>query len=271
MAVDVKARVKISNVSGSAGVLQDPIKAGSLLQLPGGILTKALGFLLDLTKDKPSLHVVMGWPSEEGLAESALIEGYDQVGCWGTKATLDLPNGDIGLLIAVSSHAPAFPCESRLMQPLPDLQDYPCVIDKSVPIVSLDEDAPEVKNWLNKGILGETVHQELLTAIAMFDSMSDAVEETWKAELWESGRLMYGNNRFLIGQGRTQKVLINFPLTSKRNLHLYSLTEYFGVEKLQAGKHALPSVNMASFVMPASMNRYLSFEVNPLGVEPSLR
>ena len=63
LAVDVKARVKIPNVSGSAAVLQDPIKAGSVLQLPGGILTKALAFVIDLKKNNPSLQVVMGWPS----------------------------------------------------------------------------------------------------------------------------------------------------------------------------------------------------------------
>ena len=269
LAVDVKARVKIPNVSGSAAVLQDPIKAGSVLQLPGGILTKALAFVIDLKKNNPSLQVVMGWPSKEGLAEGDLIEGYDEVGCWGTKATLDLPNGDIGLLVAVSFHGPPFPRASRLMQPLPCLQDYPCVIGESVPIVSLDEDAPEVKNWLNEGILGETVHQELLTGIAMFDSMSQGVEAKLGEALWEGGRLMHNNNRFLIGHGRIQKVLINIPANTKKNVHLYKLTEYFGVKKLQAGKPPLPSLDMGSFVMPASMNRFLYFEVNPVGVKPS--
>ena len=63
LAVDVKAKVKIGNVAATAGVLQDPIKAGSLVQLPGGILTKALGFMLNLTKQPTSLQVVVGWPS----------------------------------------------------------------------------------------------------------------------------------------------------------------------------------------------------------------
>ena len=81
--------------------------------------------------------------------------------------------------------------------------------------------------------------------------------------------MIHNNNRFLIGQGRNQKVLINIPANSKKNVHLFKVTEYFGVKKLQAGKPPLPSLGMGSFVMPASMNRFLYFEVNPVGVKPS--
>ena len=96
LAVDVKAQVKIPNVSGSAAVLQDPIKAGSVLQLPGGILTKALAFVIDLKKNNPSLQVVMGWPSKEGLAEGDLIEGYDVVGCWARRQHWTSPMETLG-------------------------------------------------------------------------------------------------------------------------------------------------------------------------------
>ena len=269
LAVDVKAKVKIGNVAATAGVLQDPIKAGSLVQLPGGILTKALGFMLNLTKQPTSLQVVVGWPSKEELAEADVIEGFNNVISHGIKPVQELGNGDIGLLVAVSSPpAPFPPCES-LLRLVTVMQDYPCVVNKSLPIVSLDEDAPEVKTWLNKSVLGNSVHQQLQVAISQFDMMSDGVCEGVKKSLWDLGRADNGNNHWVLGHDRSQKVLINQPSTGTKKLHLYTLAEYFGVEALRDDKPGMPTKDFSNFVLPASMNRYLFFEHNPSGWDTS--
>ena len=39
------------------------------------------------------------------------------------------------------------------------MQDYPAVVGKSIPIVSVDEDAPDFKTWANPAVLGNKVYE----------------------------------------------------------------------------------------------------------------
>jgi hypothetical protein len=99
--------------------------------------------------------------------------------------------------------------------------------------------------------------------------MSDGACESVKKSLWDLGRADNGNNHWVLGHDRSQKVLINQPSTGTKKLHLYTLAEYFGVEKLRGDKPAMPTKEFSNFVLPASMNRYLFFEHNPSGWDTS--
>ena len=104
MAVDVTSQVRMEGRAGSAALLQEPLKAGSMVQLPGGILTKVLGFLFDLQKTELSLKIVLGWPTKQALSEDEFQAHGGVHVSYGTQSVLPLDNGHIGLLIAVSEH-----------------------------------------------------------------------------------------------------------------------------------------------------------------------
>ena len=76
MAIDATSQVRMEGGTAGAAVLQEPVKAGSMLQLTGGIFTKALGFVIDLRKADISLNVVLGWPTKQALSDNDMIEGH---------------------------------------------------------------------------------------------------------------------------------------------------------------------------------------------------
>ena len=92
-------------------VIQEPLKSGSIVQLPGGILTRVLCLALDvyaLNINKhlaPIVKVVLAWPSGamEGAVDEKLGPGTkDSLGTPSAKSMLEVADG-FGLLISVSA------------------------------------------------------------------------------------------------------------------------------------------------------------------------
>ena len=104
LAVDATAQVRMGGGAGGAALLQEPLKAGSVVQLPGGILTKVFGFIFDLRKNELSMKIILGWPTRQALSadDSELHAAGGVHVSYGSESVLPLSNGDIGLLIAVS-------------------------------------------------------------------------------------------------------------------------------------------------------------------------
>ena len=119
MAIDATSQVRMEGGTAGAAVLQEPVKAGSMLQLPGGILTKALGFVIDLRKADISLNVVLGWPTKQALSDNDMIEGHGVHVSHGTQSVLPLDNGDIGLLISVSKQYLRWKIDAELNTAVP--------------------------------------------------------------------------------------------------------------------------------------------------------
>ena len=150
------------------------------------------------------------------------------------------------------------------------MQDYPAVVGKSVPIVSVADDAPHFKDWKDKKVLGDKIYEELSVILGCFDMHTLNTQHTFEQSLWELGNFEKNKgNRFVVGSGQKEKrmIVINADATTK--YHLYSLEEYFGLAPTDDSRPSLPKVSFSDFVLPASMNRYLFVESNPMGVGAS--
>ena len=104
----------------------------------------------------------------------------------------------------------------------------------------------------------------------MFDMHTTKSQHSFEQILWDLGGKEENNSsRFVLGSGQREKrlIIMNAESKSKKQIHLYTLEEYFGVAAVDASRPPLPKVDFADFVLPASLNRYLYVEFNPVGEE----
>ena len=140
------------------------------------------------------------------------------------------------------------------------------MVGKSVPIVSVDEDAPQFKDWNDKKVLGDKVFEALSVILGMFDMHTEDSQNSFEQSLWELGNWEKNKgNRFVVGTGQKEKRIIVINPETTKTYHLYSLEEYFGLHLTDDSRPSLPEVSFSDFVLPASMNRYLFVEFNPTG------
>ena len=103
------------------------------------------------------------------------------------------------------------------------------MVGKSIPIVSVDEDAPDFKTWANPAVLGNKVYEELQVTIGMFDMHTIDSQSSFEQSLWALGDAGLGSSRFVVGSGNKEKRVIVLNAESKKRFQMYSLVEYFGL------------------------------------------